>query len=91
MEVLYHYLRLVPRENLTFLGVEDVVEAVAGGEGGEGKGGGGGRVDPLVVGDGLVTLPSRTPFKLRCPACILGCVTPTAPHSFPADTSPLLQ
>ena len=34
MEVLYHYLRLVPRENLTFLGVEDVVEAVAGGEGG---------------------------------------------------------
>ena len=83
-----NYLRLVPRENLTFLGAEDVVEAVAGGEAGEGKVGGGGRVDPLVVGDGLVTLPS---FKLRCPACILDCVTPTAPHSFPADTSPLLQ
>ena len=87
MEVLYHYLRLVPRENLTFLGVEDVVEAVAGGEG---KGDGGG-VDPLVVGDGLVSLSSRTPFKLRWPACILGCVTPTALHSFSADTSPLLQ
>ena len=86
-----NYLRLVPRENLTFLGAEDVVEAVAGGVAGEGKVGGGGRVDPLVVGDGLVTPPSRTPFKLRCPACIFDCVTPTAPHSFPADTSPLLQ
>ena len=39
-----NYLRLVPRENLTFLGAEDVVEAVAGGEAGEGKVGGGGRV-----------------------------------------------
>ena len=48
-------------------------------------------VDPLVVGDGLVTSASRTPFKLRCPACIFDCVTPTAPHSSLADTSPLLQ
>ena len=84
---MYHYLRLVPIRNLTFLGVEAVVDAGAGGEGkGDGEG-----VDPLVVGDGLESLPSLTSFKLRWPASILGWVTPTALHSFPADTSPLLQ
>ena len=84
-----YYLRLVPIRNLTFLGVEAVVDAVAGGEGkGDGEG-----VDPLVVGDGLESLPSLTSFKLRWPAfkCIPGWVTATALHSFPADTSPFSQ